>query len=418
MEITRLLWLSGDGVTLVERRDGARLAPRFFPLEEGAALRERLAGAPVGRCRLVVERGEEECRVERLPRLRGLDRRRLLAATAERLFPDTPFHRWERLAVEAGEELWCFAALADPAPLEELPVDTRVAVTTPTRLLPLLLERLGEARGDRLVAWRSLGSGLRLVLLRGGRVAATRLAPEGADPREEWALTRAYLERHGQWSEAAAEPLWLPLGEPFGGRAYADPLFAELALEESRPPGYGDAPPRFPASRGAPLLLAGALLAGGWQAHAALELERASRSIEGAAAAMRPAAVDSVGPSPERVARLVERAEALEPFVPRAGPPLRRLGRLLSAFPALRLERLDWSVEGAAIRFTLGGWAASEAAAIAVAELARRLREEEGMVRVTVTRSPSVGAVNGASEGVAERPFQLSLEARVADGWG
>ena len=427
-EITRLLWLAGDGVTVIERRDGALLEPRMFPLGEERALAAFAAAAPRGRWRMVVERGEEECRVERLPRLRGLDRRRLLAATAKRLFPATPYCRWERLEADGEGERWCFSALADPgplrAPLEALGGQPLEGITSPVQLLPELLARLGERAGDRLVAWRALGSGLRLVLLRGGRPAATRLAPEGAELDEELAATRAYLERNGLWPEAAGEPFVLDgaggvdcLGvHRFDPCPFADPLFAALALGLRRLPAYRDGGRSVtPASNAPLLLLTGALAAGGWQAQAALENRQEAQRLEWAA--LRSAAPHTVVadvPSPRRLLAAVERADALAPFTLGTGAPLRRVGRVLEAFPEVRLEGLRWTVEGVSEgRIVLELAGRVDAGGGGVAALAGRLRGEAGVERVAVSRSPLSEGFGGVEEGA----FELRVEARVGDGW-
>ncbi|GAB6043735.1 hypothetical protein [Endothiovibrio diazotrophicus] len=423
MEILRLLWLSPAGVTVIERRDGALVEPCHFPAGERAALAHHLAATPRGRWRLVVERGEEECRLERLPRLRGGDRRRLLAATAERLFPDTPYRHRERIDVAEGEERWGFSALNDPHPLAEL---TELAggppevVTTPTRLLPLLLQRLGETAGERLVAWRTWGGGLRLVLLRGGRPVATRLAPAEAALDDELAATRAYLERLGVWPQRAAEPLRLDgavdrAENAVEGRPFADPLFALLALESPRPPGYGRSrPARLPAL---PAFIALSLLAAaGGLGAAALEAQRQASQLERALAHTSPAATVEEVAARRRVAA-VERAEALRPHALRAAPLLGRLGRVLEAFPSLAVERLAWraGAEGEALLLELAGRLPAGDAGEAVQALAQRLRNERGVMAVTVTRPPP--PVEGFGDGEATLPFALRLELRGEDDW-
>lgn len=464
MESIKVVWLSLEGIALLERRDGAVLAPRLFPAGGEEGLMEAAAASPGGVWRLLVERPEEEFVLERLPALRGGDRRRLPRATARRLFPDTPFRRWERMVDDRERQGWCFSAIADSRWLEPLlerlaAAGVRVeSLTTPAQLLPTLLRRAGERDGERggarLVGWYAFGGGLRLVLLRAGRPVATRLITAPRSPEEELSATRDYLRHQGVWPEGADDldgqpsagssllltpPLLVAWAARLGvalpeGSRHADPLFAALLFEQAPAAAYAGG--RSPSVRGVSVaraaalpLFAVALAIGSWQAVRALELRAEARGL---LQTMPPPAIPPAGeagvPPPRALVRAVERAEALSSLALRAEPPLRRLGRVFEAYPALRLSRLRWGVsERAAGRMSIdlegevSPFDGDYRRAVARVEgLAARLRREAGVVVVELSRAPLERGVSRERDAAvaARLPFALTLSVRIDDGWG
>ncbi len=163
-----------------------------------------LADAPASSTGLLIDRPDEQFRVETLPHVWS-DRAALLARHGERLFTETPYRSARVLGRERHgrrDDRVLFSALVRPealAPwLDALDAQPLAAITSAAFLDTRLLGKAGRA-GTVLLASLHEG-GLRQTLLVDGELRLSRLvalpeAPDDAAIAAEIAKTRQYVQR-------------------------------------------------------------------------------------------------------------------------------------------------------------------------------------------------------------------------------
>jgi hypothetical protein len=412
------LLLAADPLGLVachRDNDGLRLLASF-PAGEHAAFSAWLGGrAPGEPCRMLVNLPDEAYEVEDLPRVRGADRRALLARRLAAWFPDPRY----ALAIPLGRapdgrkafERVLFAGLERSADLQAWIDALGVHGGQLERLIPsaALLPRLSALsplHGSRSAAPRLVAAagraGLRITLLSGRQAVFSRLIaiPEGSAAttlafQAEIERTRSYLISQRRLSADAPVPILILDGEagqpgalplqpvPFVGNedarltAVDAALLLALGQADSRIGWPGDtAPRRWPRLPERRILAATGLAslavlgAAAWaeqqaqaaaEATAAAERARAAQAAALAAEVAERAALEARRPQPAEPAPEPPPA-APEPPVPcpsPATPPAPTLARIDGMLRRPDGETLLW-IEGAWVRaHTLGLHAAT-----------------------------------------------------------
>ena len=224
-----LLAIDALGLDVWHMHDHRLVRGARFAVGEHAALAAWLAGRSVAEtCRIVVNLADEAYEIEDLPRLRGGDRKALLARRSAAWFPPPAFARnWSLGAPpdgRAGAERIVFAGLERTdalLPWLEVVRTSRLRVTrlvSAGSLLPLILAlpATGGAplRGPQLVAGFTRG-GLRISLIEDGRLHFSRLvehctlatARQSPAWRDEIERTRAYLLAQHRLASGSVAPI-------------------------------------------------------------------------------------------------------------------------------------------------------------------------------------------------------------------
>lgn len=255
---------------------------------------------PAAALRAVVELGAEAFELEELPRVRGADRRALLARRLAASFPDPGFASAKVLAgsapsAPAHSEHLLFCGLSETSAIEPWmealrAAGARVSETVPASSLAAHLGAGAPGSGAALVVHFSR-AGMRLTAARGGQALFSRLAAgfpaavAAADARwiDEVALTLDYLAGVATLALPATLPVFIHADADrlAGGDAlHADARVGDriefVALPTAHASAQGDPPARFTAAADAALLhwLAAAPPGLGWTAGGA---DRAGR---------------------------------------------------------------------------------------------------------------------------------------------
>ena len=182
----RVLLIGADRALLfLSERGALRHAYEFPASEEGLrAFGQYLTSAPRTPLRVLVDVMDEEFRQERIPHVRGRERRAVLERRQSRLFRGSPF--WQALPqgrdTEGREdervlmmaltrpdqiEPWLGAIARQRAPL--------AGIHSLPALAPALLDRLGVRGGNLMLVSVQAAGGLRQTFLRDGQIALSRL---------------------------------------------------------------------------------------------------------------------------------------------------------------------------------------------------------------------------------------------------
>jgi len=356
------------------------------------------AQAPRARYRLLVDLSDESFEVETLPRVRGTDRRALIARRLAQSFTDPAYAKAESLGVDrqAGTEKLLFNGLTRPSRLQAWMSalhDSGRAIelmTSPGRLLAHFL----PGTSSRLAVSFSR-AGMRLTLIEAGQARLSRLLEsitaetvlDGVDWQTELDRTLHYARAHGAdvgdeklrvvivapatvlTTHASAASTHIPAAEYFDPNAHASPDASASATDSTAlllswlkraPPKLGWPGPHpqhaaklrqlapFALGCGVLALLAGLGLSTlYWRATAAAEQARITlqREItqlqrEHAALQAEEAALDA---KPAQMIDIVhrialERSAAIDPQA-----LLSRLANSLEHTPTLQLHTLTWA---------------------------------------------------------------------------
>ncbi len=248
--------------------DGLQLLAAFMPGEEAGFASWLARRTPDEPCRVLVDLPDEAYEIEDLPRVRGGDRRALLARRLAHWFPEPRFARASALGVppdgRKGFERVLFAGLERGAELlpwlERLEADGRrpELLAPAAALLPRLplpdarQRRRGKAPSHPRLVAAAGRAGLRIALLEGDHTLFSRLvhahAETLADPQalaDEVERTRDYLlAQHRIAPDAPLDRVVVDLPAPAGAEQATLPTVGIVApdtLAADERPGTCDA---------------------------------------------------------------------------------------------------------------------------------------------------------------------------------
>lgn len=184
----RVFYVSMNGLTVYVRQTGKFEKVQFFPLNAEGVSRfsDYLSSFPALRSALLLDFIEEEFRVERVPRLRGADRRNLLDRKLNQYFRSAKLKLANNLEYISGkrqEERILLAAITNEellVPWLQVLQQQRTPVMGLYSVAFLLAEFISKIRtsgGNQVVVSYQEGVGLRQSLLVDGKLLISRLAP-------------------------------------------------------------------------------------------------------------------------------------------------------------------------------------------------------------------------------------------------